>query len=232
MQNRRYIFKMAQREITPFMAQGTCLLIEDHPQSMTFLQRAILECFPQLEINSFTTLSDARNWLEKYDGLPALALIDLGLPDGSGVEMIDYLRRKHPDTISVVVTIYDDDAHLFEALSAGANGYLLKDETPELLTAMLKRITSGEPPLSPSIAQRLLSRFRTPLEQVPAKTQLTARETETLKLLAQGYTVSEVARHLGLSPQTVASYVKVIYQKLHVSNRARATHEAIRRGLI
>ena len=138
----------------------------------------------------------------------------------------------------VVTTIYDDEAHVFEALSAGARGYLLKESDASLMVEYLRRIERGEPPLSPSIALRLLRHFQTPsilakvVSEPEGQVPLSKREEETLRLIAQGLTVAESAAELGLSAQTVAGYVKSIYQKLHISSRAQATREALKRGFV
>jgi DNA-binding NarL/FixJ family response regulator len=165
---------------------------------------------------------------------PPLALIDLGLPDGSGLQIIEALKRDVPNCVTVVSTVFDDDAHLFPALRAGAQGYVLKDEPIESLATMLTGIVSGQPPLSPSIARRLLRHFQ-PLGSTPTgsnDSELTARETEVLRLIAKGFTVPQVADTLTLTRNTVAGYLKDIYRKLRVSTRAEATLEAARRGLV
>lgn len=171
---------------------------------------------------------------EEKDKRPlALALVDLGLPDGSGVELIRCLRKEEQEAINVVLTIHGEDSFLFEALTAGAYGYLLKDSNDKALVAMLKRLEGDEPPLSPAIARRLLHHFHgKPLLSTNDDCELTPRERETLSHLASGLTVPEAAAYMGISRQTVAGYVKAIYEKLHVSNRAQATLEAIRRGLV
>lgn len=217
---------------------GLCLLVEDQAPTVEFLRTALGAAVPDLQLVVATTFKEASHWLGARENDPArpplrLAIVDLGLPDGSGVEIVRRLGASEPEARAVVVTIFDDDVHLFAALSAGASGYLLKDEHPDLMVEMLKRIRRDEPPLSPSIAHRLLAHFRAPgPAEAATETALTPRETETLTLLARGMTVPEAANRMGLSAQTVAGYVKVIYQKLHVSSRAEATREAIRRGLV
>src|SRR3546814_10182429 len=131
----------------------------------------------------------------------------------------------------LVATIFCDDAHLMDAIAAGAQGYILKEEDRDRIVVTLRRIESDEPPLSPSIARRMLDHFRDQSVVAPALVDLSARETETLALIARGLTVAEAARQLDLTANTVASYVKVIYQKLGISTRAEAAGEAIRRGL-
>lgn len=225
---------MTEVELKNHFSQGACLLVEDHEQAMTFFKKVVIDHFPGLRAHSAQTLAQARSLIQDQKNVSDLkfALIDLGLPDGHGKDLIKELRQINPNIICIVATIFGDDTHLFEALAAGAGGYLLKDDPMDLFADTLKRITNGEPPLSPSVAKRLLSRFQAPSHEDRGQEELTKRETETLRLIAQGLTVAEVANRLGLSAQTVAGYVKIVYQKLHVSNRARATHEAIRRGLI
>lgn len=204
------------------------LVVDDLASSRDWLAAAAALAFPGIEIAHAATLAQA---LPLCTPPPPLALIDLGLPDGSGVRLIE---RLHPlGTLCVVATVFDDDAHLFPALHAGAQGYVLKDRTPEALAAMLGGIAAGQPPLSPSIARRLLRHFQPPLVPDPqVEAALTARETEVLRLIAKGLSVAEAADLLGLSRHTVAGYLKDIYRKLSVGSRAEATIEAVRRGLV
>ncbi|KRA46195.1 response regulator transcription factor [Devosia sp. Root635] len=211
-------------------ATRLCLLIEDQPRTRDWMLSVLASAFPDLRIETAGTLKSAHAWLDQHAADVWLAIVDIGLPDGSGVDIVRRLQREHPHVLPVVATIYDDDAHLFEAIAAGARGYVLKDEEADLLVNYLRRIERGEPPLSPSIAHRMLSHFRAPA-MVKDEAGLSPRETEVLTLLARGLTVAEAASRLGLQPQTVASYVKVIYQKLCVTSRAEATREAVKRGL-
>lgn len=213
----------------------SCLLVEDQPRSRDWLLGVLTTAFPGIGVTALARCGEAEAWLDeraRSDDAAGfdLAIIDLGLPDGSGVELVRILARDWPQVVTVIATIYDDDAHIFEAIAAGARGYLLKDEEPGLLAEMLCRIDRGEPSLSPSVAHRLLAHFRAAPRKAEDDAGLTPRETETLALIAKGLTVAEVARRMGLSPQTVASYVKVVYQKLGISTRAQAAREAIRRG--
>ena len=131
----------------------------------------------------------------------------------------------------MVTTIFEDDGHLFPALRAGAQGYVLKDLPQEQLAAMLVGIERGQPPLSPSIARRLLSFFNPPVPAAsPDENPLTERETEVLRLIAKGFSVPKVAEQLGISRNTTAGYLKDIYRKLQVNSRAEATLAAARRG--
>ncbi|MDC8012697.1 response regulator [Tahibacter soli] len=202
------------------------LVVDDLAASRDWLERALALAFPGIAVESAASVAEA---LARIDPPPPLALVDLGLPDGSGVRVIEELGRRGA-TVTIVATVFDDDAHLFPALRAGAQGYVLKDQPPEALAAMLQGIAAGQPPLSPSIARRLLQHFRPPAPE-PDAPALTPRETEVLRLTAKGLTVQEVADLLGLSRHTAGGYLKDIYRKLSVSTRAEAALEAARRGL-
>jgi DNA-binding NarL/FixJ family response regulator len=210
------------------------LLLEDLPEIRAWLRKLVLQIFPDAVISESARIGDAMTLVatQRFD----LALVDLGLPDGSGVDVVTKLRDLQPDAQSVVVTIHDDDEHLFPALQAGAFGYILKEQPRELITEQLQRISQGEPPLSPSIARRVMAYFTekarpqanpSPLPHV----SLTDRESEVLLRVAKGYTLPEIGVQLGLSRHTIADYVKQIYRKLNVSSRAEAALEAQRLGL-
>ncbi|MBS0589091.1 MAG: response regulator transcription factor [Proteobacteria bacterium] len=202
------------------------LIVDDLASSRQWLARAARQTFVDIEIVQAASLTQARALCEPA---PSLALIDLGLPDGSGIGLIETL---HPlGTLCIVATVFDDDAHLFAALRAGAQGYVLKDQAPDALAAMLKGIANGQPPLSPSIARRLLRHFQ-PEPNTPAEPGLTPRESDVLRLIAKGLSIGETAQALSLSRHTVSGYLKDIYRKLCVRTRAEATLEALRRGLV
>jgi DNA-binding NarL/FixJ family response regulator len=216
------------------------LLLEDLPEIRAYLRALVLQVFPGSTVTESARIHDAllQVGAQRFD----LALVDLGLPDGSGVKVVQALRDQQPDAQSVVVTIHDDDDHLFPALQAGAYGYLLKEQPREQLMEHLQRISQGEPPLSPSIARRMISYFSAqanrPLshqqeatDQLMPNVQLTEREREVLLRVAKGFTLPEIGVQLGLSRHTIADYVKQIYRKLNVSSRAEAALEAQRLGL-
>jgi DNA-binding NarL/FixJ family response regulator len=220
------------------------LIVEDQGDTRTWLGRMLASAFEGIIVSEAPTLSAARDWiasrrdaLSRDNGVKHIALVDIGLPDGSGIDLIRDLARHHPAVTPIVTTIYDDDHHVFDAIAAGAQGYLLKDQHPDTLIEYLHRIDAGEPPLSPSIARRMLQHFarlqpRALAAAIPAEEVLTAREMDVLRLLGRGLRVSEAARTLGLTPHTVAGYVKTVYRKLNISSRAEAALEAARRGLV
>jgi DNA-binding NarL/FixJ family response regulator len=212
----------------------TILLLEDLPEIRAWLRKLVLQVFPGATLSESSRVHDALDLVSavKFD----LALIDLGLPDGTGVDVVTKLRDVQPEAQSVVVTIHDDDEHLFPALQAGAFGYILKEQARELITEQLQRISQGEPPLSPSIARRVMAYFSAKAKPQPQANMmphvsLTDRESEVLLRVAKGYTLPEIGVQLGLSRHTIADYVKQIYRKLNVSSRAEAALEAQRLGL-
>lgn len=218
------------------MTGKTCLIVEDQQETGSFLTKIVKLAFPDAVTllaqdlkSAFAILNDPLQFKDQPLGL---AIIDLGLPDGSGIDVIRELKEKKPEVPSVVATIYDDDGFLFKALAAGAYGYLLKADDQSYLVDALRRIEKNNPPLSPTIARRLLQHFRDDNLPDTSDVKLSPREHETLVLIARGLTVSEVAAQMKLSAQTVAGYVKIIYQKLHVSNRVELIREATRRGLV
>lgn len=160
-----------------------------------------------------------------------VAFIDLGLPDGSGIEVLRALRQHHPDALCVVTTVMGDDAHIVAALSAGAHGYLLKEQPADVLVRQLSQLTDGVPALSPSVARRIMEHFSLTGPAAAAESHLTAREREVLALVSRGLRNAEVARQLGTAESTVSSHVKSIYRKLGISSRAEASWHAARMGL-
>jgi len=210
----------------------TILLLEDLPEIRSWLKSLVMQVFPEAQIHESARVHDALGLVSalKFD----LALVDLGLPDGSGVDVVNALREQQPDAQSVIVTIHDDDEHLFPALQAGAFGYILKEQARELITEQLQRISQGEPPLSPSIARRVIAYFGAqarPAASMMPHVSLTERESEVLLRVAKGFTLPEIGVQLNLSRHTIADYVKQIYRKLNVSSRAEAALEAQRLGL-
>lgn len=207
----------------------TVLVLEDHPETREWLNGIIRQAFVEVKLCEASSLAQARKLLNenKFD----LALIDLNLPDGNGVEIISEITQHSPNTYCVVATIFDDDNYLFPALEAGAQGYLLKEQTSEEFITSLQGIIKGEPPISPAIARKMISHFHS--DQTPSdKPALSGREKEILGAIAKGLSRNEAADILGITSNTVASHLKSIYGKLNVSNRAQATLEALRLGLV
>ena len=204
------------------------LILEDHNEAREILTRVVLKAIHNIQVDQASTIQQAQKWLKqhRYD----LAIIDISLPDGNGIEFITEILRNNPATYVVMATIHDGSEYVFNALRAGAKGYLLKDQTFDALVASLKGIVAGQPPLSPSIAYAILDYFHQ--KEEPTKDQLTPREIEVLTLLAKGYSRKNIAELLKISHHTVADFIKKIYTKLDVHSSVEASMEAARMGLI
>jgi DNA-binding NarL/FixJ family response regulator len=170
----------------------------------------------------------AQPWAE----IPDVALVDIGLPGMSGIEGIRLLRQKYPSTVPVMLTVYEDDERIFEALCAGACGYLLKKTSPAKLLEYLKEVMSGGSPMSPEVARRVIELFRSVRPPVKAEHNLTPHETRLLKLLMEGYNYKTAAAALGVTFNTIAFHMKNIYQKLQVHSKSEAVAKAVRSRLI
>lgn len=208
------------------------LLLDDLPDALAIVEAAVREAFNHVEC---TTARSVREALELIDRKAFdLALVDLSLSDGHGRDVIVQLAQRQPQCAIVVSTIHDDDENLFQALQAGAQGYLLKDHPVSWLATQMKGIVQGQPPLSPAIARRLLRHFQKPPTKAPpteGKEELSTREREVLGLLAQGVRIAEIGETLGISRHTVGDHVKNIYRKLNISSRAEAALQARSMGL-
>lgn len=168
---------------------------------------------------------------------PDVALIDLGLPDGSGVEVIRHIASQRPACLTMVVSVFGDEKNVVESIAAGAAGYVLKDTADDRFLAAIRDLVSGGAPISPGIARHLLRRIRREAESVPAQAEptdggLSEREREILNLTAKGYTFPEIARLLDISVETIKTHVKRVYQKLAVHSKGEAVYEAQRLGIL
>lgn len=216
------------------------LIVEDEPEFLRRFSNAVLND-PGLSLGAAVATGTAGVAL--LDLLrPDVLLIDLGLPDIDGIDVIRHASKHHPDCDVLVVTMFADDEHVVGSIEAGATGYLLKDATSDRVAAGIHELRAGGSPISPGIARRVLTRFRLavrPLPEVadalhtpPAGTPLTERETELLRLTAKGFTFETIADVLGISPHTVVAHVKKIYRKLAVHSRSEAVYEASQMGLL
>lgn len=165
---------------------------------------------------------------------PDVLLLDLGLPDGKGTSVMCTLRNEGTAPLALVLTVFDDDEHIFDALRAGAVGYLLKDDIGVRLIASLDEVCSGGSPMSPSIARRILTSFVPPATKSGdlATSLLTPREREVTELLAQGATYDEIGITLKIATNTVRTFIRSIYEKLQVSSKTEAVREAMRLGIV
>ena len=170
----------------------------------------------------------ARAWPEA----PDLVLVDIGLPGMSGLEGLPLLRERYPGVALIMLTVYEDDERIFDALCAGACGYLLKRTPPAKLLESLQEAKQGGAPMSPDVARRVIALFRTVRPPERANYDLTPHELRLLKLLVDGHNYKSAAAELGVSFSTIAFHIQNIYEKLHVHSKSEAVAKALRDRLI
>lgn len=206
------------------------LLLEDYVEWSILMETAIKLAFAPLEIHLATSIKGANALLDRYRF--DVAILDLNLPDGSGIEILKRIGKDQPEALRVIATVADDDDSLFDSLRAGANGYLLKSEPPTMLAEHLKGMLSGQPPLSPAMATRIIAHFsEAPRPAGRLDNLLSPREKEVLKLIARGASRKQIARELEIAVYTANDHVKAIYKKLKVNSRVEATRIALDNGL-
>ncbi len=214
--------------------QHTVLVVEDEPRVRERFTE-LISAHPQLRcVGGAATLASGREALERH--LPDVLLTDIGLPDGSGIELIGATHALERRVLPMVITVFGDEQHVVAALEAGALGYLLKDTPSEQVAPAIMELVAGGSPISPSIARHLLRRFRAPAERdaplEPEAPALSHRERDVLTYIVKGFTYAEAARLLEISEHTVATHVRKIYRKLAVTSRGEAVYEALQLGLV
>ncbi len=232
-----------------FAMPARILILEDQPDGIALLTAAIQGCFDQPQISLAMNLASVREVVaQQAKSAPFdYALVDLRLPDGLSIDWLAEFKAAFPETQAIVTSLYDDDDLVFAALRAGADGYVLKGDGPEHMRHALRKVMLGEPPISPSIARKLMGQFRgssaaapssdfTP-SQAPAQSneeapRLTARELEVLAMIGSGLMIKQVAARLDIGYHTVNDNIKSIYRKLGIRTRAQAAAEASKRGLV
>lgn len=226
------------------------LIVEDDPQMREFFAASVLRS-PQLQLEtSVACVADAKAYLDRAEQGVDVLLTDLGLPDGSGLEVIRYARQRHPTCESLVISMFGDEDNVLASIEAGALGYIHKDAAPDDIANTILEMKAGASPISPMIARRVLSKYRSmqsneALALVPItqeaikveanegeKTLLSRREQEVLELIARGFSYSEIAELKSLSVHTIQSHIKSLYGKLEVHSKMEAVMEATRMGLL
>lgn len=206
------------------------LIVDDLAEARAWLHDISLSAFPgPHRVQTVATMQAGIAAARAHDF--DVALIDLKLPDGSGLEVLRTLRHKPIPTLCVVTTVLGDDAHIVAALSAGADGYLLKEQPAETMIRQLSQLADGVPALSPPVARRIMAHFQLTGPVATADETLTDREKEVLALISRGMRNQEVSDLLALSANTVATHIKSIYRKLGISSRAEASWYAAMLGI-
>lgn len=244
----------------PSGPEKTCIrvaLVEDDVHFQNALVAAIAG---SPDIRLVALASSRAQGLQALQEPPAdVLLVDLGLPDGSGIDVIRAAHSQWPSCLVMVSTTFGDEAHVLQSIEAGASGYLLKDSTAEDMLHEIRSLHQGGSPISPMIARQILTRFRlgsTPSGEpdpinIPARAKasvgarvplhplvsvdpavLSSRELEVLQLITKGFTADEIAGLIQVSPYTVQTYVRRIYSKLKVKSKAEAIYEARHHGLL
>ena len=207
-------------------------LVEDDHGTLNRLADIIRTQSSLSLVGMASTYTDAAKWLEnnKLDVL----LTDLGLPDGNGKQLIEQTREQHPKAEIMVISRFGDENSVVEAIKAGASGYLLKDEPATHISEAIHQLLQGGSPISPAIARYILDYFQQSDSGSTGTSDnealLTPKEKMVLQYISRGYSNKEIARSLDISPHTVASHIKRIYQKLEVNSRNEAVFEGWRMG--
>jgi DNA-binding NarL/FixJ family response regulator len=181
-------------------------------------------------VHAFRSMEEALEGIER--DLPHVVLVDIGLPGMSGIEGIKILKDRHGDLPMLMLTVYNDDDRIFEALCAGACGYLLKNTPPARLLASLEEAVMGGSPMSPEIARRVVELFREIRPPEKAGHELTPHEIRLLKMLVDGHNYKTAAKELGVSVNTISFHMRHIYEKLQVHSKSEAVSKALRHRLI
>jgi len=189
------------------------------------------------DLSLFGSVGSCKACLALLKNRPDIMLVDLGLPDGNGIALIQELKAIHPSAEAMVVSVFDEEEKVVGAIRAGASGYLLKDMLKEDIGTSIMGVLNGRAPISPSIARYILKALSAPNHSATndapeASIDLSDRETEVLNLIARGYSRKEIASLLQLSKHTVVSHIRHIYAKLEVHSRNEAVFEACQQGLI
>ena len=198
------------------------LCVDDHPLMRAGIVRIITLCRDLTIVAEASTGDEAVTAYERHH--PDVTLMDLRLPGMDGLQAIRTIRRSNPDARIVVLTMYDGDEDIFEALKAGAIGYLLKDTLPDKLVQTIYDVCQGKRCVPANLEAKLGARAKQPA--------LSSRETQVIELLTQGLRNKEIAARLGISEETVRVHIKSSFAKLNVHDRTAAFREALRRGII
>ncbi len=226
------------------------LIVEDDAPMREFFAASVLRSDQLSLVASVGTVAEARAWLDDPAHGVDVLLTDLGLPDGSGLEVIRHARLRHPECEPLVISMFGDENNVLASIEAGALGYIHKDAAPDDIAHTILEMKSGASPISPMIARRVLSKYHVLQSSQPLpltkraeaaihneanlgdKNLLSGREQEVLELISRGFSYAEIARLKAVSVHTVQTHIKNLYSKLAVHSRSEAVFEATRMGLL
>jgi DNA-binding NarL/FixJ family response regulator len=206
------------------------LIVEDDLRLRASLAQAI-RAAPDLKlVGEADDLPEGLRLLDLVQ--PEVLLVDIGLPSGSGLELIRHAAKQSPHCNVMVITVFAEEQLVLDCIEAGATGYLLKGSSPQDIATQIRSLVAGGSPISPTIARRLLSRFTAQPNAGADAPTLSTQEQAVLSMSAKGYSYDEIAGLLKLSRHTVETYVKRIYRKLHVHSKTAAVYEGRKLGLV
>lgn len=220
------------------------LVVEDDTVMRDFFVASVLRCAGLQLVGAVGSVAEARAWLDDDDHMVDVLLTDLGLPDGSGLEVIRHATRLHPRCEPLVISLFGDEDNVLASIEAGALGYIHKDSAPDDIAQTILEMKDGASPISPMIARKVLAKYTSrssrPAELVPAEPVrpvaegpvLSPREQEVLMMIARGFSYAEIARLQSVSVHTVQTHIKNLYSKLSVHSKNEAVFEASRLGLL
>ncbi len=219
-------------------------LVEDDTHVQIAFQHALARAADMQLLSVSGTLAQAR--LALAAAAPDVLLVDIGLPDGCGIDLIRLVHAQYPQCNIMVCTTFGDEDHVMQSIEAGASGYLLKDSAAANIVTEIRNLHAGGSPISPLIARQMLMRFRSSVTRsqaaiptTPVTTNITrqetpaglsARETEVLEFITRGFTAEEIAGLMGITRNTVLTFIRRIYAKLEVHSKTEAIFEARSRG--
>ncbi len=245
---------------SPRTAPWHVLIVEDDPQTSDFFANSVRRC-PQLHlVAQAASVAQACKYLSADTPAIDVLMTDLGLPDGSGLEVIRFAQAQQPACEALVISMFGDEDNVLSSIEAGATGYIHKDSAPDDIAQAVLQLKAGLSPISPMIARRVLAKYRSMAQSNEIKTappqlrqpleateniaitdakpvdasqiNLSPREQEVLELIARGFSYAEIAKLHHLSVHTVQSHIKNLYGKLTVHNKSEAVYEATRMGLL
>ena len=227
------------------------LVVEDDPQMRDFFAASVSRCAQLQLAASLGSVAEAKAWLDDAGNSVDVLLTDLGLPDGSGLEVIRHATRGHPRCEALVISMFGDEDNVLASVEAGALGYIHKDSAPDDIAQTILEMKAGASPISPMIARKVLSKYaksksgaaevavQTPAPVIKGKTDeaalaavLSPREQDVLNLIARGFSYAEIARLQAVSVHTVQTHIKNLYAKLSVHSKNEAVFEATKMGLL
>jgi DNA-binding NarL/FixJ family response regulator len=213
------------------MALIEVVIVEDDAKFRGAFARLIEATVDMDLIGTAASLAQGFDLMQRR--IPDVLLVDLDLPDGSGLDLIRHVAERSDSCDIMVITVFGDERHVIESIEAGASGYLLKDSLPADFVEQIRVLHAGGSPISPVIARQLLARFVTVSPAaMPEAPELSEREHAVLSLVTKGFSYQEIAGLLRVSPHTVLTYVKRIYRKLRVGSKTEAVYEARKLGLL